>query len=203
MLDMTSDSSQMDTVGLEYYSLEWYDRVVDIVRFWTELGEIPPEMVASPEDRATAERLLFAEARFLDQERLEEWLGLFTDDATYWIPSDVKGRDPRKVVTWEMNDRRRLEERVERLNTDRAYSQAPPTRTAHIYSNIEVLSFGPDLVHVISKFLIQTSLVGRISQRAGWNGYILRKEYGEWKIALKRIQLYDADHPQDNNSFTL
>jgi ethylbenzene dioxygenase beta subunit len=181
----------------------WYDRLHAIVGYWLELGEIQGDRRASPAERAIAEQLLTTEARFLDQERLEEWLTLFTDDAAYWIPSDVEGRDPRTTVSWELNDRRRLEERVERLATERAYSQAPTTRTAHLYTNLEVLSFAPDVMHVICRFLIQTSLAGKLSPRAGWNGYILRKVDDEWRIALKRVGLFDADYPQDNNSFTL
>ena len=32
------------------------------------------------------EQFLYHEARLLDEQRLEEWLELFTDDATYWVP---------------------------------------------------------------------------------------------------------------------
>jgi benzoate/toluate 1,2-dioxygenase beta subunit len=45
--------------------------------------------------------------------------------------------------------------------------------------------------------------LGRISQRAGWNGYVLRREQAQWRIVLKRVNLLDADLPQHNNSFTL
>jgi ethylbenzene dioxygenase beta subunit len=56
---------------------------------------------------------------------------------------------------------------------------------------------------VLCQFLIQTNLVGRVTQRAGWNGYVLRRVGAAWRIVVKRINLYDADLPQDNNSFTL
>ncbi len=124
-------------------------------------------------------------------------------DCVYWLPTDVTGRDPRVTVAWELNDRRRLEERVERLGTGRAYSQAPPTRTTHLYTNIEALTAGEATVHVLCQFLIQTNLAGRVSQRSGWNGYVLRRVEGAWRIVVKRINLFDADLPQDNNSFTL
>ncbi|MHA7777986.1 aromatic-ring-hydroxylating dioxygenase subunit beta [Roseibium sp. M-1] len=204
MLDILSDEpAAADTADLEYYSMEWYERLQAIVEFWRELSEIPEQMIPSEALRGTIERLLFLEARLLDQERLEEWLELYTDDATYWIPADNSASDPRFTVSWEMNDRRRLEERVERLATERAYSQAPTTRATHLYTNIEVLSFSDELAHVLCNFVIQTSLVGNVTHRSGWNGFILRKVDDEWRIALKRINLFDADHAQENNSFTL
>ena len=110
---------------------------------------------------------------------------------------------PRAIVSWEFNDRRRLEERVERLATGRAFSQMPVTRTTHLYTNIEMLSAGADGMEVLCNFLIQTNLNGRPSQRAGWNGFLLRRTVEGWRIVLKRIGLFDADLPQDNNSFTL
>ena len=106
-------------------------------------------------------------------------------------------------MSWEFNDRRRLEERVERLATGRAFSQHPVTRTTHVYTNFETMTAGPDEMEVLCNFLIQTSLSGKQSQRAGWNGFVLRRTDAGWRIVLKRIGLFDADLPQDNNSFTL
>ncbi|CZT37144.1 aromatic-ring-hydroxylating dioxygenase subunit beta [Rhizobium sp. 9140] len=192
-----------------YFGLSYYQAVQAIVEDWRALAEIPAERLADPADTAAVTRLLHAEARLLDAERLPEWLGLFTPDCAYWIPADTAISTPWTAVSWEFNDRRRLEERVERLGTGKAYSQSPPTRSAHLYSNIEVFR-GADwsgatenTLHVLCTFLIQTNFAGHPSTRAGWNGYIVRKEGPSWRIVLKRISLYDADLAQDNNSFTL
>ncbi len=185
------------------FSLDHYAALHDLVRSWRNLGEIPEERLPAPADGAACARLLAAEARLLDAGRLADWLALFTADCAYWLPTDVTGEDPAKFVAWEFNDRRRLEERVERLATGRAYSQAPPTRTVHLLSGLEMLTDGPDGMQVLANFLIQTNFAGRVGQRAGWTGYLLRRQHGRWRIALKRINLFDADLPQDNNSFTL
>ncbi len=186
-----------------YFDLDHYGTLAALVQEWRSLGEIPPERLPTAEDHASVCRFLHYEARLLDAARLPEWLALFTDDCVYWLPTDVDGADPRKVVSWEMNDRRRLEERVERLGTGRAYSQAPPTRTTHLYANIEVLTAGVTEVHALCTFLIQTHLAGRVSQRSGSNGFVLRRAGRSWQIVVKRVSLFDADLPQDNNSFTL
>lgn len=186
-----------------YFDIDFYNRMHTLVQSWRGLGVISDERLPSADDRSACERLLAAEARLIDAGHLDQWLALFTEDCAYWLPTDVDGADPSRVVSWEFNDRRRLEERVERLQTGRAFSQLPVTRTTHIYSNIEMLTSGEDQMEVLCNFLIQTSLNGRPSQRAGWNGFILRRTDEGWRIVLKRINLFDADLPQDNNSFTL
>src|SRR5258708_13006502 len=42
----------------------------------------------------TPEQFLFHEARLLDTQRYEEWLQLFTEDATYWVPPEQGQKDP-------------------------------------------------------------------------------------------------------------
>lgn len=197
-----SDVAQAPAVpGL--FDLDFYRRMQALVQSWVTLGEIPPARLPAAEDRAACERLLHAEARLIDALRLEDWLSLYTEDCAYWIPADVVGADPARFVSWEFNDRRRLEERVERLEGGRAFSQIPITRTTHIYSNIEMLTAGSDGMEVLCNFLIQTNLCGRVSQRAGWNGFLLRRTGAGWRIVLKRVSLFDADLAQHNNSFTL
>jgi benzoate/toluate 1,2-dioxygenase beta subunit len=187
----------------DYFSLGHYQALHETVKSWRELGEIPPDRLPAPADHAAICRFLHLEARLIDSGRLAQWLDLFSEDCVYWLPADVHGADAASIVSWEMNDRRRLEERVERLATGRAYSQAPPTRTVHLYTNIETLAAGDNLYHALCQFLIHTNLDGRVSQRAGWNGYILRHTDQGWRIVMKRINLFDADMPQNNNSFTL
>jgi len=44
--------------------------------------------------RSEIEQFLYHEAWLLDHGRLDEWLGLFTDDAMYWIPLEANQADP-------------------------------------------------------------------------------------------------------------
>lgn len=186
-----------------YFDLDFYAAMHERVARWRSLTTVPDERLPAEADRLACERLLVAEARLIDSGQLDAWLTLYTDDCAYWLPTDVHGADPGKFVSWEFNDRRRLEERVERLATGRAFSQHPVTRTTHLYTNFEMMTTGPDEMEVLCNFLIQTSLSGKQSQRAGWNGFVLRRTDAGWRIVLKRIGLFDADLPQDNNSFTL
>ena len=40
------------------------------------------------------EQFLYHEARLLDEQRYEEWLELFSDDATYWVPLEQGQQAP-------------------------------------------------------------------------------------------------------------
>ena len=81
---------------------------------------------------------LVHEARLLDDGRFEEWLGLFTADAWYWVPSQPDQANPRDMVSLIYDDRRLLETRVRRLASPRIYSQEPRSRTTRIVANVTI-----------------------------------------------------------------
>jgi benzoate/toluate 1,2-dioxygenase beta subunit len=151
-----------------YFDLEHYRSITALFRTWREVGIVPDARIPSEAHWHACERLLYAEARLIDSGRLEEWLALYCDDCAYWLPADVEMHDPASTVSWEFNDRRRLEERVERLATGLAYSQIPRTRTSHLYTNLEMMTHGDREILVFCNFLIHTNRQGRIGQRSGW-----------------------------------
>ena len=68
--------------------------------------------------RADIEDFLFLEASLLDEWKLNEWLTLFEEGASYWVPpagssDDV---DPATTLFYVADDWFRLTERVKRLN---------------------------------------------------------------------------------------
>jgi 3-phenylpropionate/cinnamic acid dioxygenase small subunit len=66
--------------------------------------------------RAEVEAFLVEEAAMLDEWRLDEWLGLFTEGGRYLIPTtDARDVDPRAGVTIVDDDTERLAGRVRRL----------------------------------------------------------------------------------------
>ena len=40
-------------------------------------------------DRSECERFLIHEARLLDDRRFRDWMALFTEDGSYWVPASV------------------------------------------------------------------------------------------------------------------
>ncbi|MES2536998.1 MAG: 3-phenylpropionate/cinnamic acid dioxygenase subunit beta [Pseudomonadota bacterium] len=102
-------------------------------------------LAASRELVFEVEQFLYREARFLDEERYEEWLGLMTDDIHYWMPGiqaryrkDKKLRyDPDRMAHFD-DDMLGLRRRVTRFMHDTAWAEDPPTRTCHMISGVEV-----------------------------------------------------------------
>src|SRR5918992_4364173 len=86
-----------------------------------------------------AERLLFREARLLDERRYEEWLELFTEDGIYWLPMHQEdGNDPATSISIIYDDAERRAERVYRTLHTPVLDQSPRSRTVHLVGNVEV-----------------------------------------------------------------
>ena len=85
-------------------------------------------------------RLLEREARFLDQLRYDDWLSMYAAECVYWVPSTPKAGDPRREIAIMFDDRRRLEDRIYRMRTGFAWSQAPASRTVRLVTNVEIFS---------------------------------------------------------------
>ena len=152
------------------------------------------------------------EARLLDEDRLEEWLALFTADGIYWLPID-EDDDPRRQASVIHDDQLQREKRVHQLRQGARYSQLPSSRTIHYLSNVEVEKGENDEAHLRCNALImelrpgdhQALQKGLGHQRvlAARCFYRLRLQDGEWRIALKKLLLIDRDMPLYNLTFVL
>lgn len=159
--------------------------------------------------RAEAEAFLFREARLLDEARLDEWLALFADSCTYVLPivDDGSELEPSLIL----DDRRRLEERIFRLNETRAYAQEPPSRTQHNISNIEVLDDSAGGTRVLCNLTLFEVRIGDASQLdlgrpqvlAGRCEYLLSGAPPDVRIARKKVLLLTRDVPMSNLSFII
>jgi hypothetical protein len=145
---VTKDESSAVAPSL-YVNDALYERLIALDRLWKQPGDPPARELVE-----ICERLIKREARLLDDGEFERWIELFSRECIYWIPLG-RANDPRREVTVEFHDRRRLADRVARLRTGSAYSQIPPTRTCHLLSNLEIFSGGAG------------ELPGRCPSRAG------------------------------------
>ena len=85
--------------------------------------------------RAEAEAFLMHEARLLDERRFREWMELFADDGTYWVPAAPVQESPFNEASLFYDDRDLMRTRIERLEHPRIHVQTPPSRTAHLVGN--------------------------------------------------------------------
>lgn len=88
------------------------------------------------------ERFLFYESELLDDRRFEEWLDLFADDALYEAPLRLSREgqsdelSERGRIFWDTKET--LAIRVQRLRSEYAWAEQPPSRTRHYVTNLRV-----------------------------------------------------------------
>jgi p-cumate 2,3-dioxygenase subunit beta len=103
--------------------------------------------------RAEIEDFLYQEAALLDAWRLDEWLALLTDDATYRVPSnDQPVSDPKSALFTIADDIRRIRARVTRLKDPHAHAEYPRSRTRRFISNVRIVEQNP--LRVEANFIV-------------------------------------------------
>ncbi|OMP67272.1 aromatic-ring-hydroxylating dioxygenase subunit beta [Domibacillus epiphyticus] len=153
--------------------------------------------------RQQIEKFLIKEAALLDQDLLNDWLDLFTDELIYWIPSGSSDINPMKHVSIIYDDRIRLEERVKRLQSGLAYGQEPKSKTCHLITNIEVDTDENEKIVVFSNFLIVELRRSIQTIYSGRNEHHLVHIGDDLKIQYKKIDLLNKNEYIGNLSFIL
>jgi 3-phenylpropionate/cinnamic acid dioxygenase small subunit len=160
--------------------------------------------VTDPAIRDEFRRLIEREARLLDQFRYEDWLAMYAPECVYWAPSTPNAGDPRREIAVMFDDRRRLEDRIYRLRTGFAWSQAPQSRTVRLVTNVEVFATARDDTRMLrSNFLISEFWDKETRMLAGWAGHRVVRSGGNWKIAAKQVNLLECDQAIRNPSIIL
>ena len=156
----------------------------------------------------TPEQFLYHEARLLDTQRYEEWLELFTDDATYWVPLEQGQKDPLETSSIIHDDRTLLGLRVRQLRHPRAHARLPLARTVHQVGNVAVLSESGAELRVGSTLTVvefrneKQRLYGALVE------HHLRRimdgdQVGSFRIAHKRVDLVNSEGELDGIAILL
>lgn len=141
--------------------------------------------------RLRVEELLFHEADLLDRWQLDDWLALYTADASYFVPpSDVDGdtADPDTALFYVMDDRIRMRERVIRLGKIGAHSEWPRSKVRHLVSNTRV-ERGGDLIRARSSFAVWRSKDVTTDVFVGHYLHEIVEQEGALRIAKKTCVL--------------
>ena len=141
--------------------------------------------------RTEVEDLLYHEAELLDTWQLHDWLALFTEDGTYYVPSTDLPRNASAddSLFYIADDPVRLRERVIRLMKKTAHSEYPRSRTRHLVSNVRILEAGPDDIKVAAAFVTYRMKFGNNDAYVGSTHYRLRRVGGQLRIVEKRCFL--------------
>jgi 3-phenylpropionate/cinnamic acid dioxygenase small subunit len=177
-----------------------YRALIENFSNWQDDSRAVTDMAARDEFR----RLLEREARLLDQLRYEDWLSMYAAECIYWVPSTPKAGDPRREVSVMFDDRRRLEDRVFRLRTGFAWSQAPASRTVRLITNVEAFTTPrADMRMLRSNFLISEFWGDETRLLSGWAGHRVMRDDNGWKIVVKQVNLIECDQSIRNPSIIL
>ena len=149
------------------------------------------------------EDLYFREADLLDERRYEQWLGLFAEDAVYWMPMrknvpweerdrDITAEDD---VAWIHDDKETLSKRVQQLLTGIHWAEEPLSRVSHLITNIRLVERVPSLAEgaalpVTCRFLVyRNRLETETDLLVGRREDVLRRVGGGLKVARRKIIL--------------
>ena len=155
------------------------------------------------------EEFLLTEAELLDDRRYQDWLALFAKDLHYQMPLRVTRE---KGVGREIAPHaRRIDDtietltiRVQRLDSEYAWAENPPSRTRHFITNVRVEpTEQPDEYRVRSNVLLYRSG----GDSAEYNLLtadrhdVLRRTADGWEIARRSVVLDQTTLATHNLSF--
>lgn len=151
----------------------------------------------SPERKAAACELVAREAQYLDEQRWDDWLDLYDEDAVFWVPTWKNETelvdDPTTGLSFiYLENRQYLRERVVRATSGRAVSSLPMPRTAHLVAGVLAVSQdGGDTVSVKSAFSSHVFMHkdNVLVPYAGRYEHVLRRDGDDYRIASKKIIL--------------
>jgi p-cumate 2,3-dioxygenase subunit beta len=141
--------------------------------------------------RAEVEELFYREAELLDAWRLEEWMGLLTEDACYYVPpNDKPDADHRTTLFTIADNNARLRERVRRISDPNCHAEQPPSRLRRLIGNVRVAGGSGDTIEARANFILHRFRRGEdVRVFVGEYRYKLRRVAGSLKIAERRAVL--------------
>ncbi|HEY9413494.1 MAG TPA: 3-phenylpropionate/cinnamic acid dioxygenase subunit beta [Pseudonocardia sp.] len=165
-------------------------------------------MTSTIEDRASRrptlelikelEQTLYREVRLLDQERHDEWMEMLAEDLHYHMPGiETRYRRDKTETLHDLSrmcyyndDKSTIQLRVDRLKTGTAWSEDPPTRYAHLITNIEVEpTERPEEYRVYSNFYAYRSRNERDEDTLVGSREDLWRREGDRFVLVKRFIL--------------
>jgi benzoate/toluate 1,2-dioxygenase beta subunit len=183
-----------------YVNEQFYQNLVESFTDWQK-DELA---IDAPDERDRFRMLVEKEARLLDGLRFDEWLAMYAPECIYWVPGTPDAGDPRREIAISFDDRRRMEDRIYRLRTGYAWSQAPKSRTVRMISNVEVFAAKASNARMVrSNFLISEFRVDGTRYLSGWCGHRFGRAKDRWEIEVRQVNLIDCDQNLRNPSIVL
>lgn len=152
-------------------------------------------------EAATA--LLYSEGLALDERRWDDWLALYAEDATYWVPAWKNEAETTTDPNAELSliyyeSRAGLEDRIWRLKSGLSVASNPLRRTTHVISNILLGATAEDgSVEVKASGVTHVYDPRRKGADVFFGLYVyrLKSVEGGWRIAAKTVRLMNDNIP--------
>jgi 3-phenylpropionate/cinnamic acid dioxygenase small subunit len=146
-----------------------------------------------------AHQFLVEEAALLDAADYAGWLGLLCEDIRYLMPVRVTtargaGFDTLSDMSHFDEDMYALRKRVERLATDHAWTEDPPSRTRHFVTNVRTFRHGDTELRVESAVLLVRSRgdTREADLVSAGRTDVLRETAGGLRLARREILVDEA-----------
>ena len=101
------------------------------------------------------------------------------------------------------DNRSRIALRIRQMLTGKRYSQLPASRLRRVIGNIEILGDEAGGTCVTANMLLYESHRRGQILWASRNEYLLRREDGQWKLAMKKVALVNNDDPITTMAFLI
>lgn len=137
---------------------------------------------------------VYQEARHLDDKQWDEWLQLYDEKVTFWMPSwddedNLTTNYETEISLIYYPNRNGLEDRIFRIRTERSSATLPDTRTSHNCTNLEILEENNDEVKIRFNWNTLSFRYNKLDQFFGVSFYTLKKVEDSFLITNKKVIL--------------
>lgn len=148
-------------------------------------------------DFATYQQLcdvIVEEGASLDEQRWDDWLSLYLDDAVVWMPTwdsefELTKNPASELSFFYLKGKHALSDRMWRWTSGQAPAAMPLPRTSHLVGHIRVLRNDPGEAVLAARWHTQVYRKKQTWSYAGSYRHTLRLLDGKWRIAEKYIVL--------------
>jgi PAH dioxygenase small subunit len=154
------------------------------------------QRIVSPAEYQEITELLHLEAELLDVGDFDRWLGLLDENLSYRMPVTVTRESGQGTIY--ADDMEFMSEtihsirmRLERMKTEYAWAEDPPSRTRHLITNIRVKAYGSSECAVTSYFCVYWSrgMSSASTLFVGFREDVLIRRSNGWRILKRDIFL--------------
>lgn len=160
----------------------------------------PPPASAIPAGDSVqrqVEQFLFQQSECLDGKHWQAFIDLFADDGVYWMPATPTQTEWLDSPSIFAEDKLLMRVRMGRITHPNAWSQAPAWSTSHLVGNVVVESITPTEITVRSRFHMLELRRDTTRAIAGTYRHTLRRIDDDFRIALQRVDIINAQAPWD------